>query len=112
MDLGLRGKIAVVTSASKGIGLAVTLALTDEGTHVVAGSRSRSPELERLENAGLVSYAPVDLSTPDGPTELISRAEQLGGSTSSSTMQALSLPGPRASSMSPMSSGWPHGRWV
>jgi NAD(P)-dependent dehydrogenase (short-subunit alcohol dehydrogenase family) len=79
MDLGLAGKIAVVTGASKGIGLAVTAALTDEGAHVVAGSRSRSPELERLSEAGLVSFVPVDLATPDGPIALIERAEQLGG---------------------------------
>jgi NAD(P)-dependent dehydrogenase (short-subunit alcohol dehydrogenase family) len=79
MDLGLSGKIAVVTGASKGIGLAVTTALTAEGAHVVAGSRSRGPELEKLEDAGQVSFVPVDLATPEGPIELIKRAEALGG---------------------------------
>lgn len=79
MDLGLSGKIAVVTGASKGIGLAVTTALTAEGTHVVAGSRGRSPELARLEDAGQVSFVSVDLTTPQGPIELVRRAEDLGG---------------------------------
>ncbi|MYR07510.1 SDR family oxidoreductase [Gordonia sp. SID5947] len=79
MDLGLMGKIAVVTGASKGIGLAVTKALTAEGAHVVAGSRSGGAELERLEDAGTVSFVPVDLSTPGGPIALIERAEALGG---------------------------------
>ncbi|WAC55527.1 SDR family NAD(P)-dependent oxidoreductase [Gordonia sp. SL306] len=79
MDLGLAGRLAVVTGASKGIGLEVTTALTDEGVHVVAGSRSRGPELATLEDAGLVTYAAVDLSTPEGPIELINRAEELGG---------------------------------
>ena len=41
MDLHLSGKTAVVTGASKGIGLAVTRALVEAGAHVVAGSRTR-----------------------------------------------------------------------
>jgi hypothetical protein len=41
MDLGLGGKVAVVTGASKRIGLAITTALVAEGVHVVAGSRLR-----------------------------------------------------------------------
>ena len=40
MDLELDGRVAVVTAASKGIGLAVTRALAGEGTRVVAGARS------------------------------------------------------------------------
>ena len=40
MDLGLADKVAVVTGASKGIGLAVTRSLADEGAHVVAGART------------------------------------------------------------------------
>ena len=38
MDLGLSGKVAVVTGASKGIGLAVTRTLAQEG---VRSSRPR-----------------------------------------------------------------------
>ena len=53
MDLELRGKVAVVTGASKGIGLAVTKALADEGVRVVAGARSTGGDLSRLAEGGL-----------------------------------------------------------
>ena len=39
MDLGLRGKCAVVTGASKGIGRAIALGLADEGAHVAICAR-------------------------------------------------------------------------
>ena len=71
MDLGLQGRIALVTGASKGIGLAVTRALVEEGAHVIAGARTSSVELETLVHAGSVQMVPVDLSTPDGPARLV-----------------------------------------
>ena len=46
MDLALSGKIAVVTAASKGIGLAVTRTLVAEGARVVAVHAGRTMELE------------------------------------------------------------------
>jgi NAD(P)-dependent dehydrogenase (short-subunit alcohol dehydrogenase family) len=79
MDLGLAGKIAVVTGASKGIGLAVTRALVSEGVVVVAGSRTAGPDLPALAEAGSVHVVPVDLSTPEGPEALVARAAELGG---------------------------------
>ena len=47
MDLELTDKIAVVTGASKGIGLAVTRALVAEGARVVAGARSIESQIGR-----------------------------------------------------------------
>jgi NAD(P)-dependent dehydrogenase (short-subunit alcohol dehydrogenase family) len=75
MDLGLTDKVAVVTGASKGIGLAVTKALVDEGAHVVAGARS----LRNLENLDRVLAVPVDLSAADGPAMLVQRAIEQHG---------------------------------
>jgi NAD(P)-dependent dehydrogenase (short-subunit alcohol dehydrogenase family) len=75
MDLNLAGKIAVVTGAGKGIGLAVTRTLAEEGTHVVAGSRTT----ENLDGLKGVSPVAIDLSAPDGPAQLIRRATEEHG---------------------------------
>ena len=74
MDLGLTGSVAVVTGASKGIGLAITRALVAEGGYVVAGARERSAELEGLVEAGHADFVEVDLAVPDGPASLVSAA--------------------------------------
>lgn len=79
MELHLAGKIAVVTGASKGIGLAVTKGLVDEGVTVVAGARTRRADLQVLENGGEVIFVPVDLTTEEGPTALVAKAAELGG---------------------------------
>jgi len=71
MDLGLAGTTAVVTGASKGIGLAVTRALSGAGATVFAGARKSSPELDDLAAAGGVQPVEVDLSDPDGPAALV-----------------------------------------
>ena len=79
MDLNLTDKVAVVTGASKGIGLAVTRALVAEGVRVVAGSRTISNELVALADTGQVMAVAVDLSTADGVAELVARVEHFGG---------------------------------
>jgi NAD(P)-dependent dehydrogenase (short-subunit alcohol dehydrogenase family) len=70
MDLGLKGRVAIVTGASKGIGLAVTHALAEEGARVVAGART----VEAVVGLTGVSAVEVDLATPEGPGELVRRA--------------------------------------
>ena len=74
MDLELEGRIAVVTAASKGIGLAVTRALAAEGVRVFAGARNETEELSELVAQGSVAFVPVDLSTAAGPAQLVAAA--------------------------------------
>jgi len=70
MDLQLAGKVAVVTGANRGIGLAATRALVAEGAHVVGGSRST----ENLDGLDGVTAVAVDLAEADGPASLVRRA--------------------------------------
>jgi len=70
MDLELEGHVAVVTGASRGIGLAVTRALVREGVRVVAGARST----RGLHDIDGVLAVAVDLAAADGPASLVQHA--------------------------------------
>lgn len=82
MDLALTGRTAVVTGASRGIGLALAQALADNGVNVVAASRSLTRELETLlgSHGGHIVHERVDLGTADGPGQAVQRAvQEFGG---------------------------------
>ncbi|MGH3492933.1 MAG: SDR family NAD(P)-dependent oxidoreductase [Sciscionella sp.] len=74
MELNLDLKVALVTGASKGIGLAITRALAEEGVRVAAGALHGSPELEQLGKTHDVYPVRVDLADASGPDALVSAA--------------------------------------
>src|SRR4051812_30525832 len=94
MDLGLTGKVAVVTGGSVGIGLAVAAGLAAEGAHLVLaarGAKRLEEAAEAIRAAHGVRCVPVacDVATADGvalSSPLPRRSS--AGPTSSSAMRA------------------------
>lgn len=79
MDLQLSGRVAVVTGASKGIGMAIAATLRAEGARVVAASRKLSPELAELVGDDLI-HVPVNLMDQDAPGAVVEAAvDRFGG---------------------------------
>ncbi len=85
MDLGLRGKKALVTAASRGLGYACAETLVREGVSVIISSRSR----EGLEKAATrlrevnpdveIHYHPADLTKRDDVDRLFDFVKEVFG---------------------------------
>jgi 3-oxoacyl-[acyl-carrier protein] reductase len=85
VDLGLSGKVALVTAASKGLGRAIATELACEGARVVISSRdeealSRAATEIREETGAEVNYRAADLRNAADIEALVAHAaERFGG---------------------------------
>ena len=77
MDFGLKGKLAVVSGSTAGIGLAIATTLAREGARVIINGRTAkrvntAAEAIRMELRGAeVTEVPADLGTAEGVAKLI-----------------------------------------
>jgi 3-oxoacyl-[acyl-carrier protein] reductase len=79
MDLGLEGKMCVVTGASRGIGLEVGRKLCAEGAQVLFVARDADALVEAADGCG-GDYLAGDVTDPDVAERIVATcAEQMGG---------------------------------
>ena len=81
MDLGLQGKIALVTGASRGLGYATARQLLQEGAKVVINSRSpekldQAADSLKTETGGEVITLAGDMADPGVPDFLVEQTVQ------------------------------------
>jgi 3-oxoacyl-[acyl-carrier protein] reductase len=80
MDFGLKGKVAMVAGASRGLGYAVAKALADEGAHVSIASRDEAAIRAAAQRiGGSVLALPVDVRSADAIREWASAIEKKFG---------------------------------
>jgi len=83
MELGIRGKLALVTGAGRGLGEGICKSLAQEGAHILATSRTASDLKQLVEELGGERAGhralPLDIAVADGPGKLIAyaRAQEL-----------------------------------
>jgi 3-oxoacyl-[acyl-carrier protein] reductase len=77
MDLGIAGRTALVTAASKGLGRASAIALAGEGAKVAICARGedalRATEKEIRDAGGEVLAMVADVTEPDVPARLVAK---------------------------------------
>ena len=83
MDLGLDGKVAIVSGSSRGIGRAIAAALSREGCSVALCARGREPleavAAELRAGGGAVTAVCADITSTDGQDTLVAQTLQAFG---------------------------------
>lgn len=78
MDLGIKGKMAIVCAASKGLGFGCAEALAHAGVNLVINARSKGPldeAAEKLAALGVeVTAVAADITTPSGQEAVLEAA--------------------------------------
>jgi 3-oxoacyl-[acyl-carrier protein] reductase len=84
MDLGLKHKVALVTGASSGLGLAIASELSQEGARVVMVARradelKRHAEALREQTGNPVLAIAADVADPAAPANVVAQVEEAMG---------------------------------
>jgi 3-oxoacyl-[acyl-carrier protein] reductase len=82
VDLGLTGKVALVTGSSRGIGRGIATRLVEEGADVVFCARGEEALEEAVRSApgpGRAHGVAADVTTPDGAVEVVDAAVEAFG---------------------------------
>ncbi len=82
MNLGIKGKLALVTGAGRGLGEGICEQLATEGAHIIATSRTAADLAKLIERLGGKAadhtFFALDISTAAGPAQLIDFVARLG----------------------------------
>jgi 3-oxoacyl-[acyl-carrier protein] reductase len=70
VDLGIAGKVALVTASTRGIGLGIAQALAREGARIAIAARTESDVKRTAESLGGFGIA-VDLMSEEGPRQAV-----------------------------------------